>query len=626
MYGKIIVILLLMTFIYTFLIEYFGYIPDNDIRYPIKPDPKPSSEPFAINNYEGNAVLGSANVSGKYDTPGRKEKKRYDISLEYVADPKFAPVTYQSDYKPVLNQENRYAFVPYYEFINKDILPENTLSITQELTYQEMNKYLKKLQKTVNVRINNKNVLDFLKLIKRGQWIEKEVVSETVFDQTSIAVDNQAKRNFVRYEQIFPMAELLVHNFVNLLNKEFMDTNYFKKYNKHHTFSQYTIDNIKILKHFEYKNDENSVKVYRFILIFLLHRKDKINDFYILSDYFLIAKKGKIVSLKALGNITNFENDNYIFIKKSFVLGMPISHNYKYLDFDDTKYIFKIIPLIDHITKQNILNIEQLSTSITPTENIKKYKELLEFIKNIDLNKNLNENNFFQILIKMASINTKNNKSKYEKKYQQIIQGIIENGKKIINNTLKEKSKFNKERDYSLNSDPILTKELKESSNKIKWKSSIDELSMMYQCYNPYNEEEVLEILNNRVLCESYHKSIDSLGVWDRKCVKDEECPFYQSNKNYPNNFGGCVEGGCQMPLGIRRIGKRKIDNESVPLCYNCPEEHINKSSSLKENKNCCFLQSDDSKLLSPDYIFERDKPTREKNKDVLKRRGLRVI
>ena len=626
MYGKIIVILLLMTFMYMFLIEYLGYTPDNDIRYPIIPDPKPSSEPFTIMDYEGNAILGSSNVSGKYEIQGKKEKKRYDISLEYVADPKFPPITYESDYKPALNQENRYDFVPYYEFINKDILPENTLSITQELTYQEMNKYLKKLQKIVNSKITNKKVLDFLKLVERNQWVEKEVVTTTVFDQTSIAVENQAKKRFVNYDIIFPMAELLVHNFVKLLNSRFMDTAYFKKYNKHHTYSQYTISNVKIMKHFEYKNDENNEKIYRFIIIFLLHRKDKINDFYILNDYFIISKKGRIKSIESRGDITNFENNNYIFIKKSFVIGMPIAHNYKYLDFDDTKYIFNTIPLIDHNVKQEILNIQQLNNIIDNTKNIKKYKELVEFIKNIDLNKNLNENNFFQILIKNADIDTSKNVSRYEKRYQDIVAYIIKNGKSIINNTIKGKSKFNKEHSYNLKSKLILTKELEDESKNIEPSKMIDALSTTYQCYNPYDESDILELLNNRVLCESYHKKIGSTGVWDRMCIKDDECPFYQANKNYPNNFGGCVEGSCQMPLGVRRIGKRKIDNESVPLCHSCPEDHVNKSSSLKENQNCCFLQSNNAELQSPDYIFEGDKPLREEHKETLKTRGLQVI
>ena len=103
--------------------------------------------------------------------------------------------------------------------------------------------------------------------------------------------------------------------------------------------------------------------------------------------------------------------------------------------------------------------------------------------------------------------------------------------------------------------------------------------------------------LDNRMFCESYHKDINNSGVWDRKCEKDTECPYFNSNKNYPNNFGGCIEGKCQMPKGIERIGMRKISTFSRPLCHNCDETPY--------NEDCCFKQSLNKKLKSPDYIFE---------------------
>ena len=43
-------------------------------------------------------------------------------------------------------------------------------------------------------------------------------------------------------------------------------------------------------------------------------------------------------------------------------------------------------------------------------------------------------------------------------------------------------------------------------------------------------------------------------GLWDRKCVANEECPFYKANKNFPNDFGKCVNGYCDLPKGINRI------------------------------------------------------------------------
>ena len=75
--------------------------------------------------------------------------------------------------------------------------------------------------------------------------------------------------------------------------------------------------------------------------------------------------------------------------------------------------------------------------------------------------------------------------------------------------------------------------------------------------------------------------------TWDRRCLINEDCPFYQANKKYPNYFGGCESGFCQMPLGIKRTGYRKYDKNSKPLCHGAD----------KNNKGEC----------KSDYAFELD-------------------
>jgi len=89
------------------------------------------------------------------------------------------------------------------------------------------------------------------------------------------------------------------------------------------------------------------------------------------------------------------------------------------------------------------------------------------------------------------------------------------------------------------------------------------------------------------------------IGVWDKECRKDEECPFYQANKNYPNNFGGCISGKCQMPYGLTQISPFKYRDEKNAVCYRC-----------NDGLTCCDKQKDKtkySKLKSPDYKFEGD-------------------
>ena len=98
-------------------------------------------------------------------------------------------------------------------------------------------------------------------------------------------------------------------------------------------------------------------------------------------------------------------------------------------------------------------------------------------------------------------------------------------------------------------------------------------------------------------LCES---PFDAMGrakvgprtVWDRPCVVNTECPFYQANKTYPNYRGGCNNGYCEMPLGIERLGFRQYDKAGArPICHGCP----------LDTPYCCDEQT------QPDYAFELD-------------------
>lgn len=98
--------------------------------------------------------------------------------------------------------------------------------------------------------------------------------------------------------------------------------------------------------------------------------------------------------------------------------------------------------------------------------------------------------------------------------------------------------------------------------------------------------------------------------TWDSPCLFNTDCPFFQANLNYPNDFGGCNRGFCEMPLGIQRKGFKKY--ESKPLCHNCPFE----------NPFCC----DQTKLMaSQDIAFTNDRLTRIKHKKELNLRKIVV-
>jgi hypothetical protein len=80
-------------------------------------------------------------------------------------------------------------------------------------------------------------------------------------------------------------------------------------------------------------------------------------------------------------------------------------------------------------------------------------------------------------------------------------------------------------------------------------------------------------------------------GIWDRPCVKNEECPFFQANRTYRNYRGGCIDGSCEMPLGVQRIAFRGHGTKDAAICHGCPIG----------NPLCCAEQ------VRPDYAFPLD-------------------
>ncbi len=122
-----------------------------------------------------------------------------------------------------------------------------------------------------------------------------------------------------------------------------------------------------------------------------------------------------------------------------------------------------------------------------------------------------------------------------------------------------------------------------------------------YRCYG--------KIAYNNFDCESKYdingNKIYKIGVWDKLCSNNNECPFYKKNLNYPNTFGKCINGYCQMPLGVESISPRSFDIKKQPFCGNC-----------KKGVKCCDEQKDLSKypqLKSPDFRFANDITLRKK-------------
>lgn len=92
--------------------------------------------------------------------------------------------------------------------------------------------------------------------------------------------------------------------------------------------------------------------------------------------------------------------------------------------------------------------------------------------------------------------------------------------------------------------------------------------------------------------------------TWDVPCRYNSECPYFGSNTNYNNFFGGCLSSGfCEMPVGVKlqSYTKFKDSSDNKPVCYNC--------DSANGDADCCDAQS--SNLQSPDYMFPNDTSAR---------------
>ena len=93
---------------------------------------------------------------------------------------------------------------------------------------------------------------------------------------------------------------------------------------------------------------------------------------------------------------------------------------------------------------------------------------------------------------------------------------------------------------------------------------------------NKKNRIEELEE-QNPIRCKSYWDEYNYNGVWDKKCNDNEDCPFYDKERN----LGGCYKGSgiCEMPIGVVRIGYRQYLKDTKPKCNNCPIS----------NPYCCY-------------------------------------
>ena len=132
-----------------------------------------------------------------------------------------------------------------------------------------------------------------------------------------------------------------------------------------------------------------------------------------------------------------------------------------------------------------------------------------------------------------------------------------------------------------------------------------------YNCFNNNLDSKNILKSFSKQECESNENSYGKtkpFGIWDRPCSSDDECVYYKSNKNYPNEFGKCLQNGyCENPINAKNISYHIFSNDNKPLCYNCNSKSWKVDTDLKD---CCDEQKDKEKypfLKGPDYAFNND-------------------
>lgn len=119
----------------------------------------------------------------------------------------------------------------------------------------------------------------------------------------------------------------------------------------------------------------------------------------------------------------------------------------------------------------------------------------------------------------------------------------------------------------------------------------------------------------NKFECDSYYTKEGNpksyYSIWDKKCATNEECPYYKKNTRYENSRGGCINGNCELPIGVKKIGFTKYNDDDYnrPLCYNCPDT---------TDLNCCANIKDiidkNGVVINNDYVFKNDTDDRKRN------------
>lgn len=561
----------------------------------------------------------------------------------------------KSNYSDII--KNKISDIKNLDISSKKTNNNNTLICTDTLSYN----FIYQNNKILTITNDQKYAL----FIKQKDKISNESLKNIIVSNKSIGYINDIDLIFLKYLCISLGLDYSLMKIKKVLYPKIINNNYFKENNIYTLFIFITLSNIPFIKLF----DNN------FIVDFIQYEDFDIDKIKFLMPYVKIINTDLVISFPKFkdqfsiktcctfdmilcGN-DKLENDNDLGLELNKIIIRFENFeliNYYSIYFTLYKQTIKYMYISNkHIEiRDNLSILEQFSLTPTPTTKTK------EIIFNINVNNNLE--GYYNDKTKILLINVININEIPLTLYSRIVctnqDRIEENGTyfvknikndpislsgstvlqkyiiyrnaqklKIVNGLIDITNITNIENipiNEIIESDNIYIPEINSEAHIIKLKNKLylkiiendkenPTYDLRYECYNNIQ-------IKSRGLCESKYDVMGNpkkkLEYWDRRCENNNDCPFYQSNKNYKNYNGGCIDGYCQMPLGIKPVSYRKYDKSSKAFCHNCHNS---------QDPFCCEDQKDRikySNLKSPDYAFQIDMYDRMKelkNKSVNK-------
>lgn len=92
--------------------------------------------------------------------------------------------------------------------------------------------------------------------------------------------------------------------------------------------------------------------------------------------------------------------------------------------------------------------------------------------------------------------------------------------------------------------------------------------------------------------------------MWDARCEKNSDCPFYSEDQER----GGCTNGYCEVPLGVKHKAYRKYDyeNKKGAFCYDCKDPLSPYCCDEKKEKSYVFKGNHFDKTINLELFTTR--------------------